>query len=111
MPQTPTRHPRTHCLRPLLAVAGLLALLSTPALAQNANRVLCSQPVEPTCVNTESTYENAQSRKRCSRDLEEYTTRVDEYVSCLQEKGRQLEREKDQLRQYFQCRAEGDGDC
>lgn len=107
MPESPTRR-RLH---PILVAAGLLTLLSTPALAQNANRVLCSQPVEPTCVTTDTTYQNQQSRKRCSRDLEEYTTRVEEYISCLEEKGGQLQDEKQQLEQYFQCRAEGNEDC
>lgn len=99
-------------VRPALAAAGLLAaLIAAPAAAQNADQVLCSQPVEPTCVGSEITYENEQRIKRCERDLERFADQVDEYVSCLKQKSKLQQQATDELRKRFECRAAGNEDC
>ena len=105
--------PTNRFARPLTAgLAGLVAaaaLTAGPALAQN--RIMCSQPVEPTCVNSDITYENSQRIDRCRRDLENYTQSVEDYLSCLQEKRTAQEETLKELREKFRCNANDDVDC
>ena len=99
--------------RPLTAgLAGLVAaaaLTAGPAFAQN--RIMCSQPVEPTCVNSDLTYEDPQRINRCKRDLENYAQSVEEYMSCLEEKQTAQEQTLKELREKFRCNANDDVDC
>jgi hypothetical protein len=98
--------------RPLTAgLAGLVAaaaLTAGPALAQN---IMCSQPVEPTCVNSDLTYEDPQRINRCRRDVENYSQSVEEYLTCLEEKKAAQEETLKQLREKFRCNANDDVDC
>ncbi|MBK1668111.1 hypothetical protein CKO28_08685 [Rhodovibrio sodomensis] len=106
---------RTHrrIARPLTAgLAGLVAaaaLTAGPALAQN--RIICSQPVKPTCVNSDITYEDPQGINRCERDVEHYSQSVEDYLSCLQKKQNAQEEALKQLRKTFRCKANDDVEC
>jgi hypothetical protein len=99
--------------RPLTAgLAGLTAaaaLTAAPALAQN--RIMCSQPVEPTCVNSDLTYDDPQRINRCRRDVENYTQSVEEYLTCLEEKQAAQEETLKELQQEFRCNANDDVEC
>lgn len=99
--------------RPLTAgLAGLTAaaaLTAAPALAQN--RIMCSQPVEPTCVNSDLTYEDPQRIDRCRRDVENYSQAVEEFLSCLEQKANAQEEALKELRRTFRCNADDDVDC
>ena len=105
--------PNDRIARPLTAgLAGLLAaaaLTAGPALAQN--RIMCSQPVEPTCVNSELTYEDAQRIDRCRRDVENYSQSVEKYLSCLEQKATAQEETLKELQQEFRCNAKDDVEC
>jgi hypothetical protein len=93
-------------------LAGLLAagaLAAAPALAQN--RIMCSQPVEPTCVNSEITYEDPQRIDRCRRDVENYSQSVEDYLSCLEQKATAQEEALKELRETFRCNADDDVEC
>ena len=95
--------------------AGLAALLAAAAVAagpaQAQNRTMCSQPVEPTCVNSDITYEDPQRIKRCRRDLENYQQSVEDYLSCLEQKASEQEQALKELKEKFRCNANDDVDC
>ena len=92
-------------------LAGLLAagaLAAGPALAQN--RIMCSQPVKPTCVDSDITYENPQRIDRCRRDLENFSQSVEDYLSCLEEKKTAQEETLEELRQEFRSNTDDQAD-
>ena len=92
-------------------LAGLLAagaLAAGPALAQN--RIMCSQPVKPTCVDSDITYENPQRIDRCRRDLENFSQSVEDYLSCLEEKKTAQEEALEELRQEFRSNTDDQAD-
>jgi uncharacterized protein HemX len=93
----------------LASLIAAAALTAGPALAQN--RIMCSQPVEPTCVNSDLTYEDAQRIDRCRRDVENYTQSVEDYLSCLEQKAAAQEETLKELQQKFRCNANDDVDC
>jgi hypothetical protein len=85
------------------------AALAPAAQAQDSDSLLCSQPVEPTCVGSEITYENQQRINRCRRDVERYAEQVRDYASCLTEKADLKLQEMEQLQDSFASRAEPGG--
>lgn len=93
----------------LAALIAAAALTAGPAMAQN--RIMCSQPVEPTCVNSDITYEDAQRVDRCQRDVENYSQSVEEYLSCLEQKANAQEEALKELRNQFRCNTDDDVDC
>ncbi|MBK1699262.1 hypothetical protein [Rhodovibrio salinarum] len=93
----------------LAGIAAAATLAAGPVLAQN--RIMCSQPVEPTCVSSDLTYEDPQRVKRCERDVENYSQSVEEYLSCLDQKSRAQEKTLKELRQQFRCNVNDDVDC
>jgi hypothetical protein len=102
----PLRRRLTALFAGLVAVS---ALASGPALAQN--RIMCSQPVAPTCVNSDITYEDPQRIDRCQRDLENYTQAVEEYLTCLEDKMAEQKKTMQDLKETFRCNANDDVDC
>ena len=94
----------------LLAAGALAAslLAAGPALAQD--RIMCSQPVKPTCVDSDITYENPQRIDRCRRDLENFSQSVEDYLSCLEEKKTAQEEALEELRQEFRSNTDDQAD-
>jgi hypothetical protein len=85
-------------------------VLPLSAQAQDrSDSLLCSQPVEPTCVDSEITYENEQRINRCRRDVERYAEQVREYTSCLNRKAELQIEEMEELQDSFASRAEAGG--
>ncbi len=95
--------------------AGLAALLTAATLAagpaQAQSRIMCSQPVKPTCVDSEITYEDPQRINRCRRDVENYQQSVEDYLSCLKDKMKAQEQTLKDLKHKFRCNANDDVDC
>lgn len=95
--------------------AGLATLLAAGTLlagqATAQNRTMCSQPVKPTCVESDITYENQQRIDRCRRDVENYGQSVEDYLACLEDKQRAQREQLEQLRETFRCNANDDVDC
>lgn len=77
-----------------------------PAAAQG----ICTEPVSPTCVDVETTYDNERTLKRCRRDVQDYSKAVDEYAKCLREKASKKKGEAKELRQRFERKAGQDGE-
>ena len=102
--------PFTAGLAGLLAAGALAAslLAAGPALAQD--RIMCSQPVKPTCVDSDITYEDPQRINRCRRDVENYSQSVEEYLSCLEQKKTTQEEALKELRQEFRSNAGDEAD-
>lgn len=90
-------------------VAGLALAGATGAAAQNT--IICSQPVKPTCMRSDITFELDQRTKRCRRDVEAYVDAVDEYIACLGDKIDAQRQERKRIRETFECRAAGKSDC
>ncbi len=91
----------------LLATALALPLAAVPAAAQR----LCTEPVSPTCLDVEATFETDRGRKRCRRDVEEYAQAVEQYVACLRDKAQGKEQHAEELRERFRCKADGGAGC
>lgn len=113
MSQPSASRPVRSILVAALALAAVSAGISsaTPATAQSANSVLCSQPVEPTCVSSELTYEDEQRINRCRQDMERYASQVEEYVDCLKRKSKHQIEVLEDLRHQLECRANDEVSC
>lgn len=99
-------------MRHLLIAAVSLAVLSPlNANAQTASRVMCSQPVKPTCVSSDLTYGDQQRIDRCQRDFQNYEDKVKSYLDCLDQKATAQREQLESLRQEFECRQAGGEDC
>lgn len=81
---------------------GLSGAGAAPADAQS----ICTEPVSPTCVDVETTYETERTLKRCRRDLEDYSKAVDKYVQCLRQKADNKESEARDLRERLERKSE-----
>lgn len=94
--------------RPFLAIAIVLSL-STGALAQSSERTICSEPVNPTCIDSDLTYQDEERIKRCRSDVEAFVEHMQTYVSCLRDKAEQQESRLEALRSEFEDRADDAG--
>lgn len=94
--------------RTLIAVTGLmLTFADVPALAQR----VCTEPVSPTCVDVETTYQSERTLERCERDVKSYLEDVDRYVRCLEAKAEAKRESARTLNERFECRARGETGC
>jgi hypothetical protein len=94
-----------------VAMALPLALVAAQPAGAQSNRIMCSQPVKPTCVDSELTYEDPQRIDRCERDVENYVSSVEEYLSCLSDKAEAQKKAMEDLRETFRCNADPDKSC
>jgi membrane protein involved in colicin uptake len=99
-------------MRCILFAAVILAIVSPAgAGAQTGDRIMCSQPVMPTCVDSDLTYEDQQRINRCERDFKNFEEQVEDYIDCLAEKSQAQRERLESLREEFECRQAGGGDC
>ena len=73
-----------------------------PAAAQS----ICTEPVSPTCVDGETTYETERTIKRCRRDVQDYSKAVETYVQCLRRKADKKGTEAKDLRNRLERKIE-----
>lgn len=97
-------------MRNLLIAAAAVAALTGGAAAQDS-RVICSEPVKPTCVSSEITFQDQQRIDRCKRDVERFEADIDGYIDCLQDKIARQDSRREAVREEFECRLEGREDC
>lgn len=110
-PRRPVRR-----LRPAPAFAGAalvlaLAVPAGPAAGQTGERIMCSQPVRPTCVDSDLTYESQRRIDRCRRDVESYAEAVQNYLDCLERQAEAQKKTLDEVRHQFRCHANDDVEC
>ena len=97
------------------AVIGLV-VLSAPmaAIAQERSEAgsptICTEPVAPTCMESDITYSSQQRIDRCERTIARYQDQLDDYLSCLDKKIRQKRQKGDNIMETFERRAGGDED-
>lgn len=95
-------------VRLTLALVATSQVLAGAALAQSAGRTICSEPVKPTCVTSEITYEDQQRINRCRRDVERFEKDVEDYIACLMNKVENQRTRIEEVRETFEKRA-GEG--
>ncbi len=95
----------------LAACAAAALFLVSGAPTGAGAQTLCSAPIAPFCVQSDSTFSDEGTTERCRQDVEAFASQVDDYAACLEEKIAELRQEQDAMRQSFDCRAEGGQDC
>lgn len=93
-----------------MAAALLLALCTVPSGGAGA-QTLCTEPVAPTCVQTETTYEEQAAQKRCRQQVTDYQEEMLSFERCLEQSQDRARQERRELAARFACRVEGGGDC
>ena len=91
----------------VLSLFFALCCLATVASAQT----LCSEPIMPTCVELDLTYDDVGATARCEDDLRRFSDDLDNYVACIDRRARELEELHDRAHEVFLCRSEGKVDC
>lgn len=82
----------------LVGLAGALLLL---VVSHSRAAMLCSEPIEPVCVGIERTYESESLKNRCKADVNDYLSKVEDYVSCLREEAKEKEKQANELKEKF----------
>lgn len=90
--------------QPVLVVA-IIGFLSTGALAQTSGGIICSEPVNPTCVDSDLTYQDSERTKRCRADVEAFAGDVRAYMDCLAKKVEQQKARLEAITSEFKRRA------
>jgi hypothetical protein len=94
-------------LRNAIGLVTLALLVSPPLHAA----IFCSEPVEPYCAGSDSTYDDELGIKRCRSDVEEYVGGMEGYAKCLEAQQEEVRGWGSALKQWFECRASGKADC
>ena len=98
----------------VLGVAICLAVSATPAatVAQDSSAstspIICTEPVAPTCMESDITYSSQQRIDRCQRTIARYQDQLDDYLACLEKKIRQKRTKGERILKEFQQRSAGD---
>ncbi len=98
-------------MRIVLAIVLISQAATGAALAQNRGGAPCSEPIEPTCVASDITYEDEQRIERCRQDVVRFEKQLSEYIACLQDKVAFQRSRKEEIRETFECRVAGKSDC
>ena len=90
-----------------------LALLVHGQAASGATRetISCSEPVTPFCVESDATFEDELSIRRCRSEVEDYIDGIKEYVGCLSQQQRETEAWGTSIQRQFDCKASGKAGC
>ena len=91
-----------------LPAVVLTLLLSAPS-PQAA--IFCSEPVEPFCVESDTTFEDQLGIKRCRGEVDEYVGGLEGYVECLAAQQKEIRGRGDAIKERFECRASGKAGC
>jgi hypothetical protein len=92
-----------------LKAALLLGLFLLPHGA--AAQTLCTEPVSPTCVERDSTYEAVETQKRCRQQVEGYAKEMKAFEACLGDSAERARESRTSLARRFACRLEGRTRC
>ena len=66
-----------------------------------------SEPIAPTCVEINLTYQDEGAIRRCEEDVRQFGEQVDDYLACIEQRIDELGDMRDALVERFACRAEG----
>ena len=73
--------------------------------------IFCSEPVEPYCVESDSTFDDQLAIERCRSDVEDYVRGLEDYAKCLEAQQKEVRGAAAALKQWFECRASGKAGC
>ena len=91
----------------IIFVALPLLLLALPVRAQT----LCTEPVNPICVDELTTYEDELTQSRCEQDIKEFASEMQAYTRCLNRQAKEASQSAQKVLERFQCLKSGRKDC
>jgi hypothetical protein len=93
------------CFLPIL-LAGTMLFSPVTALARP---LTCSEPLKPICLDQNDTYNRPALMHRCKGDMTDYREKVNAYLSCVEEKSREIEKEAEDSIKGFEERVRQSG--
>lgn len=95
----------------LAAALGVLFAAPTQTLAQDSETMICSEPVVPTCIDSELTFEDEQRIDRCRSDVQGFREDIRTYIECLSGKIERQKDVRDRVTDQLECRADPEQSC
>jgi hypothetical protein len=93
-----------------IALLALLALAVLPSASSQAF-MFCSEPREPSCVEGNGYFDDADQFNGCKSEVEDYVRDVKSYTECLTEEHDKAIRQSNDIIEKFNCSAAGKSYC
>lgn len=88
-------------------VAAALTLYVRPIVAQT----LCTEPIEPSCLEIGETYAEEEDERRCRQDIETFIEEAKAFEQCLARSIEQTRKMRQAVEARFDCKQRGQTPC